>query len=99
MSNYELIYTQKLDGTSINHQNIQLPLFNPSVKHTPTPVSRKVYQEFLEIDKECQQRMDAFKQEQIRFEAERQTKIIPAKLAIETWNAISRNLQMIQVKD
>ena len=59
---YQLVFTQKVDGSFINHQSIEIPVSNFKIKHEFK--CDKNYQEYLKISKECEDRVIKFKKEQ-----------------------------------
>lgn len=61
---YELVFTQVLDGELINHHNEPIPDVNPRIKREFEPKSNLVYKE---LDGESTRRAD-FKREQQEYE-------------------------------
>lgn len=61
---YELVFTQLTDGSSINHKKIEIPGTNPRIKREFEPKSNLAYKE---LDGESTRRAQ-FKKEQLEFE-------------------------------
>jgi len=61
---YELVFTQVLDGELINHHNEPIPDVNPRIKREFEPKSNLAYKE---LDGESTRR-EQFKKEQLEFE-------------------------------
>ena len=61
---YELVFTQVLDGELINHHNEPIPDVNPRIKREFEPKSNLAYKE---LDGESTRRAQ-FKKEQLEFE-------------------------------
>lgn len=61
---YELVFTQILDGDLINHHNEPIPDVNPRIKREFEPKSNLAYKE---LDGESTRRAD-FKREQLEYE-------------------------------
>ena len=61
---YELVFTQVLDGELINHHNVSIPDVNPRIKREFEPKSNLAYKE---LDGESTRRAQ-FKKEQLEFE-------------------------------
>lgn len=98
---YQLIFTQKVDGSFINHQSIEIPVSNFKIKHEFK--CDKNYQEYLKVSKECEDRVIKFKKEQAEIAKlklnELNTQLNQIKTAKKVVNLAISNLFELQLND
>lgn len=75
---YELVFTQVLDGELINHHNEPIPDVNPRIKREFEPKSNLAYKE---LDGEVTRRAQ-FKKEQLEFAKKERERLFQESLNI-----------------
>jgi hypothetical protein len=96
---YQLVFTQKVDGSFINHQSIEIPNYSIPVKHNFK--SNKSYAEYLKVSKECEERVIQFKKEQLEFNKKKgiDSRIQEVRTAKKIYNLAISSLLQIQTCD
>lgn len=86
----ELVFTQKVDGSFINHCSIEIPKVNFKVKHFGVVKSGLPYHEYLKLNKEVEERVNKFKKE-------RQEKLTKKVNYQEIYNYSFNQIEQIQL--